>query len=131
MEYKAIYNNEEIIDNEDKLIGIALVKHILTNVYNPLICYGDLARRVGFSTGHGTLDSHLGNLSAFCEANGLPRISAVVINKATGTPGKGFFTYFYGDIPEIKWYEKLGVEYKKIIQTRHQLQHMLNWLEGK
>lgn len=131
MQYKPNYNHEEIINNEDKLVGIALVKHILANIYNPLICYSDLARRVGYSTGHGTLDCHLGNLSAFCEANGMPLISAVVINKETSLPGNGFFTYFYGDIPENKRIEHLNVEYAGIIKARYQLQKMLNWLQGQ
>lgn len=125
------YNAEEIIDGQDKLIGITLLKHILANLYNPLICYGDLARRVGFSSGHGTLDHQLGNLSAFCEANGMPRISAVVINRATSIPGNGFFTSFYGDISDKEKMEKLSTEYANIIKARCQLKQMLNWLEGR
>ena len=127
--YYNTYNAEEIIDWQDKKIGIVLLKHILDNIYNPLITYSDLAYRANFASGPRALDHHLGALSLFCKENGMPLISAVVINKRDGIPGNGFFTYFYGDIPEHKRYEKLDEEYQNIIKCRWELQRMLNWLE--
>lgn len=128
--YYNTYNAEEIIDWQDRKIGIALLKHILDNIYNPLITYSDLAYRANFASGPRALDHHLGDLSSFCKANGLPLISAVVINKRDGVPGNGFFTYFYGDIPQHKQYEKLGEEYQDIIKCRRELQRMLYWMEN-
>jgi len=129
MAYKKFYENEQWIDCEEKRIFIVLLQHVLDNVYNPLITYGDLARRVGYSTGHGTLDAKLGNISSFCEANGLPRISAVVINKLKNKPGNGFFKYFYGDISEAEEWKRLGEEFNGIIKNKNELKKMLCWLK--
>lgn len=125
-----MYNDQQIIDSQDKIIGIALLEHILGNIYNPLLTYGDLARKAHFASGPRALATPLGNLSYFCECNGLPRISAVVINSESGVPGHGFFEGFYGNLSETKWFEKLNEEYANIKKAKNELRALLNWLKN-
>lgn len=124
-----IYNAEEIIDWQDKLIGVALLRYIVDHIYNPLISYGTLARKANFASGPRALAPHLGNLSKFCQLNGLPKISAVVINE-TGIPGNGYFDYFYGTISDEKKMCVLTKEYNDIVKYKAQLSRLLAWMEN-
>lgn len=55
----------------------------------PTISYGDLAKLMGAADGRAghTLGRQLGIVGAFCLANGLPALNAIVVNQQTRHPG--------------------------------------------
>jgi len=54
-----------------------------------LITYGELAKRMGYSSQAGrTLAVPLGMLARYCESQELPSLNAIVVN-LTGEPGSG------------------------------------------
>ena len=53
------------------------------------ITYGQLAKTLGFK-GAGTLGNLLGYLLTYCPTQNLPPLTALVVNRDTGIPGKGF-----------------------------------------
>lgn len=62
------------------LIGAAHRREILT--------YQMVAERLGYK-GSGVLDRQLGHLMYWCDENGLPPLTVLVVNKKTGLPGPG------------------------------------------
>jgi len=55
------------------------------------ITYGELADYLGFK-GAGVFAQLLDCIMRYCEKNGLPPLTCLVVNKATGVPGDGLTT---------------------------------------
>ena len=69
-------------------------------VWQVLICaahhrqtltYGQLAARIGLG-GAGVLAQFLAVVMKYCDANGLPPLTCLVVNQETGLPGSGLTT---------------------------------------
>lgn len=69
------------------------------------ICYKDFCKKMNYKLHWRSCKLHrlLGNLSDLCVENGLPPITAVIINKGLKRPGDGFFEFFYPNIPTSKY----------------------------
>jgi hypothetical protein len=102
------------------LIGAAHDRRTLT--------YGGLAKMLGFK-GAGTLAHPLGHLMHYCRQNGLPPLTVLVVNQATGLPGEGLTeTDLNADreaVFEFDWYalvppapEELGAVYREASGSR-------------
>lgn len=65
------------------LIGAADNRQTLT--------YGQVAKHLEFE-GAGVLAQILGCIMSYCEAKGLPPLTCLVVNSATGLPGAGLTT---------------------------------------
>jgi len=52
------------------------------------LTYGELAKLLKYG-GAGTLSHSLGHIMYYCQQNGLPPLTVIVVNKATGSPGDG------------------------------------------
>ena len=63
------------------LIGKAGNRQIMT--------YGMLAGTLGFKNGAGVLANLLGHVMYYCQQNGLPPLTVLVVNQDTGLPGAG------------------------------------------
>src|SRR5260370_4568731 len=72
------------------LIGAASRRETLT--------YGGLATKLGFR-GAGVMASFLEPIMRWCRNNGLPALTAIVVNQDTGIPGHGLTTVPGGDFP--------------------------------
>jgi hypothetical protein len=81
------------------LIGAARRHEILT--------YEQLSTIMGFERGAGILADRLGPVMRWCDRNGLPALTAIVVNKTTGLPGEGLQTV--GD-------NKFAAEQQKVFQ---------------
>ena len=66
------------------LIGAARRREILT--------YEQLSTLMGFERAAGVLADRLGPIMRWCERNGLPALTAIVVNKTSGLPGEGLQT---------------------------------------
>jgi len=75
--------------------------------------YGDIADILGFG-GAGVLSQTLGCIYWFCQDNGLPPLTVLVVNQDTGLPGEGLPAYEEED--------------KDINQLREQV-FRYNWFE--
>lgn len=65
------------------LIGLAWNRQTIT--------YGDLSQhQMAFGQG-GVLAAPLGCIMGWCHENGLPALTALVVNKETGLPGEGLY----------------------------------------
>jgi hypothetical protein len=53
--------------------------------------YGELERIVGYK-GAGVFAQTLGHIMHYCQQNGLPPLTALVVKKTTGLPGHGLTT---------------------------------------
>jgi hypothetical protein len=53
--------------------------------------YGDVAEILGFA-GAGVMAQILGCIMWFCDENGFPPLTVLVVNKETGLPGEGLST---------------------------------------
>lgn len=63
--------------------------------HRQLLTYQILAGLIGIGPegkGAGVLAQTLGLIMRYCEANGLPPLTVLVVNKETGQPGKGLRT---------------------------------------
>lgn len=65
------------------LIGLAYNRQTIT--------YGGLADALGFG-GAGVFAGILGQIMNWCDANGLPPLTVLVVNTSTGLPGAGLTT---------------------------------------
>lgn len=87
----------------DYIVAEILLNHVINNRNDPVITYGELAKKIDSDFNPHNLGRYLGNISDVCKENGLPLISGIVVNKDTGLPGEGFFDYYYNGIPMKKW----------------------------
>lgn len=102
--------NEKIIIPEnfgkkpiDYKVAEVLLNYVINNLDNPVITYGELASKISLDFNPQNLSEPLGNISDICKENGLPLISVVVVNKDTGLPGEGFYTYFFNERSMKEW----------------------------
>ena len=79
----------------DYKVAELLLNHVINNLDNPVITYGELASKISPDFNPQNLNEPLGNISDLCKENGFPFISGTVVNKDTGLPGNGFYKYFY------------------------------------
>lgn len=97
------------------------IADILTNLLisggkETFITYGDLAVKVkNPSVTARSVSPFLGDLSSYCVKNGYPAISAIVVGREDGFPGKGYFPEFIG-LPKSnkKALEKYNEQLKKV-----------------
>lgn len=73
------------------LIGAASRRETLT--------YGELGPMLGHERGGAFLAQQLGPLMAWCQQNGLPALTTLVVNKETGIPGDGLTAVRARDFP--------------------------------
>ena len=71
-----------------KEIAIKLLQHIIST--KQFITYGQLSLKMSFDISPRIIERPLGRISYACTNNGLPPISAMVVNQETQMPGKGF-----------------------------------------
>ena len=65
------------------LIGYAQRRHVLT--------YGELGRLIGYNKHVSVIGCNaLGPIMSYCEREGLPALTSIVVNEQTGKPGLGF-----------------------------------------
>lgn len=94
-------NNEYV-----KEIAIKLLQHIIST--KQFITYGQLSLKMSFDINPRIIERPLGRISYACINNGLPPISAMVVNQETQMPGKGFFNEYCREIKqkdtqELEW----------------------------
>ncbi|RJP68895.1 MAG: hypothetical protein C4532_11915 [Candidatus Abyssobacteria bacterium SURF_17] len=53
-----------------------------------ILTYNLLAKKIGYK-GAGTLAQTLGHIMYYCQHNGLPPLTVLVVNEDTGLPGEG------------------------------------------
>lgn len=87
----------------DYKVAELLLNHVINNLDNPIITYGELASKISLNFNPQNLSEPLGNISDLCKENGFPLISGVVVNKDTGLPGEGFYTYFFNERSMREW----------------------------
>ena len=79
-----------------KEIAIKLLQHIIST--KQFITYGQLSLKMSFDISPRIIERPLGRISYACTNNGLPPISAMVVNQETQMPGKGFFDAYFSEI---------------------------------
>ncbi len=90
-------------------IAIKLLEHYLENEDDEnrvLITYGDLCKKLSFDMNPRNIERPLGNISFACKDNGLPPISALVVEKDGMMPGPGFFKAY---CPGVKGNDRINV----------------------
>lgn len=87
----------------DYTVAEILLNHVINNRNDPVITYGELAKKIDSDFNPHNLGRYLGNISDVCKENGLPLISGIVVNKDSGLPGEGFYDYYYGGRPMNEW----------------------------
>ncbi|WP_081647853.1 DUF262 domain-containing protein [Butyrivibrio sp. VCB2006] len=100
-------------------VAIKLLEHYL-NSQEKLITYGDLCKKLSFPENPRNVEVLLGEVSFTCKENGLPPISALVVNKDTFIPGNGFFEAYY---PEVK----VSDRDKKFVEIYKQIEECSEW----
>ena len=101
--------SEEYRKQESVEIAVKLLEYYLDNKDSGnkgLITYGDLCKKLSFEMNPRVIERYLGDISFTCKENGLPPISALVVNKDEGLPGAGFFTAY---CPEKKGVDRIDV----------------------
>lgn len=73
------------------LIGAAHRRQTLT--------YGQLAELMGYEQAAGVLAGMLNRVMDWCNNNGLPALTAIVVNNISGIPGSGLGTVENNDFP--------------------------------
>lgn len=87
----------EYNDPEGNDAAIRIIENYLAGNNGGLITYKELCRRVGFPSDPRHIEKYLGFVSFACRENGLPLLSALVVNEQNMIPGDGFFkAYFPG-----------------------------------
>lgn len=78
------------------------------------LTYGEVARHLGFD-GAGVLAQILGLIMTYCQQNGLPPLTVLIVNTDTGLPGSGLTTV--ADLPKDReavyrqnWYSRHPVQ---------------------
>ena len=94
MENRDFIINEKYMNPDSIETAITLLTHYISSVSrgkDPLISYGELCKKISFHPSPRCVDVYLGDLSYACKDNGLPPISAIVVNNDKRLCGDGFF----------------------------------------
>jgi len=91
--------NARVITDLHEEIAKVLIKRLRKNPQSAMMSYGELCKLVGNKTDPRTVAGYIGDLSVWCYEIGAPMISALIYNKESNCPGKGFFT-LYSDLYE-------------------------------
>ena len=89
----------QCITNIHEDIIKVLISRLEHNPERAIFTYDDLCREIGNQVHCRSVASYLGDISCWCDEIGAPMLSALVINKNSNRPGKGFFrlySYLYG-----------------------------------
>lgn len=81
---------EEYRNPKSVEIAVKLLEYYLENKdsYNKgIITYGELCKKLSFEMNPRVIERNLGDISFTCKENGLPPISALVVNKDERMPG--------------------------------------------
>ena len=89
--------NGRVITDLHEEIAKELIKRLRKNPQSAMMSYGELCKLVGNKTDPRTVAGYIGDLSVWCYEIGAPMISALIYNKESNFPGKGFFT-LYSDL---------------------------------
>jgi putative restriction endonuclease len=86
----------------DHLYRAALIWPILIDAASQgqLVTYGDIEEQTGVY--RRVLRYPLGHIQAYCIAEGWPPLTALVVNKRTGTQGNGYTAGQAGDLEDVK-----------------------------
>ena len=100
-----------------------LVDRIRKKHKDAVIFYSDLCHLLGDAVGYRQISDYIGDISFWCCEIGAPMLSALVVNKETSIPGKGFFTFYAelydkGCIKEEKKFKVWMDEYNKVINYK-------------
>ena len=124
--------SEEYKSPEAIEVAIVLLEFWLKNRDKKLLFYSDLCGMLSFRTDPRHVERFLGDISFACKENGLPPLSAIVVNKEECIPGAGFFSaYFpgkrikkderdeiimdiYKEIREYPYWDKVLEKYKTL-----------------
>jgi putative restriction endonuclease len=82
------------------LIWPILVKAAAQEVPRELLTYGEVAQQIGVH--HRVLSYPLGHIQAYCISNGLPPLTALVVNKQTRMQGNGYTAGQTGDLADVE-----------------------------
>ena len=106
-------------------VAVKLLEHYIDSK-DGIITYGDLCKKLSFDISPRNIEKLLGDVSYTCKENGVPPLSALVVNKGENRPGDGFFhVYFPGEKRE-KWdmiwlevYNKIRLynDWEKVLET--------------
>ncbi len=107
------YRSPESID-----VAIKLLEYYLSS-FEKTIAYGKLCQRLKYDINPRIVEKMLGDVSFACKENGLPPISALVINQKTGIPGAGFFDAYYPGLKEDEQYAKFIEILNQILEYPH------------
>ena len=107
------YKSPESID-----VAIKLLEHYLSST-EKTITYGKLCKRLKYDINPRIVERMLGDVSFTCIENGLPPMSALVINQETGLPGTGFFEAYYPGLKEDEKYSKFIEILNQILEYQH------------
>lgn len=110
------------MDLKVKEVAIKLLEHLILN--KEIIAYSDLTKLLSFDINPRNIEGQLGNISQACLDNGLPPLSAIVVNKETLMPGDGFFKFFY---PGLKGDERIV----KFFALRKEIIEFEDWNDVK
>lgn len=118
------------LSSTSKAIAIKLLEHILNQQGDLYITYGELSKRCGSVIPPHHLGSFLGEISEMCKENGLPLLSAIVVNGETGYPGTGFYEYFFPGQPYSAWETIRNREHQSIKSSKREWKALLGCLVG-
>lgn len=110
---------EEFRSPESIDVAIKLLEHYLSSS-EKTITYGKLCKRLKYDINPRVVEKMLGDVSFACKENGLPPLSAIVINQETGIPGSGFFEAYYPGL-------KVDEQYAKFIEILNQILDYPHW----
>lgn len=93
-------------------VAIALLEAVIEK--NIPITYKNLSEKLHNAISPRNLGIPLGKFSNACKENGVPLISAVVINSGSNSPGNGFYTEFFGKVAKDRKEQIFIEEYNKV-----------------
>ncbi|RRR77977.1 MAG: hypothetical protein EI684_00880 [Candidatus Viridilinea halotolerans] len=98
------------------LIGTAYSRQTMT--------YGQLAAMLRFE-GAGVLSNPLDHILCYCESNGLPPLTCLVVNQVTGLPGNGLqLDDLHGDrerVYNFDWYSLMPPSPEALAEARQEM----------
>ena len=109
----SFFLSEQYRSPESVEVAVKLLEHYLKND-SGIITYGDLCKKLSFDINPRNIEKLLGDLSYACKDNGLPPLSALVVNKEDMICGAGFFNAYFPGIKRNDWDEKWMEIYNEI-----------------